>query len=72
MVSARRPSFTRPVLPPDPLGDALASCFRQLLSQLATTQKATGAVPTVEGDGSDFERPSPLAEMDRVDGNDVK
>jgi len=25
----------RPVLPPDPIGDALAACYRQLLAQLA-------------------------------------
>ena len=25
----------RPKLPPDPLGDALAACYRQLLAQLA-------------------------------------
>jgi hypothetical protein len=65
MVSAKRPSFTRPVLPPDPVADVLAACFRQLLAQLATAEKATGAVLTAEGDGPNFDQPSPLAEMDR-------
>jgi len=64
-VSARRLSVTRPVLPPDPVGDLLAACFRQLLAQLATAEKATGAVPIVEEDGPGLDPPSPLAEMDR-------
>lgn len=64
-MSARRLSFIRPVLPPDPLADVLAACFRELLAQLATAEKVTGAVPATEGDGSGFERPSPLAELDR-------
>ena len=63
-MGVRRLSLTCPVLPPDPVGDLLASCFRMLLGQLAT-DKAMGAVPTVEVDGPGCDQPSQLAEMDR-------
>jgi hypothetical protein len=64
-VNSKRLSSTRPVLPPDPLGDALAACFRQLLAQLAMAEKSTSAVSTVEGDGPGFDQPSLQADLVR-------